>query len=207
MTAQISDTVHYEGKSRTLVVVQGVGLFNPRDHGVEPFSFSTACHRGYHCAYRVDEESLYLTELHIGLSRLDQRRAQLGRGPSLFGRVPKRYAIHGRRQNLVTGEIVTSWESPDHRIDALRELVSFSGALLVTAGHHDRHWHYHAIYRSEEVHALVFEHGRLIEARDLSMAAEAFRTRHPPRSDRHPKLEEYDLVSEWLREHLRSDHE
>jgi hypothetical protein len=105
MTAQISDTASYEGQVRAIVAVDGVGLFNPREHNVAPFSYSTACHRGYHCAYLVDEDSLYLTEIHIGLSRSDQRAAQLGRGPFLFGRIPRRYLVHGRRQDFVTGEL------------------------------------------------------------------------------------------------------
>lgn len=206
MTVQISDTVRYESKSRTIVAVDGVGLFNPRDHGVEPFAFSTACHRGYHCVYLVDDESLYLTEIHIGLSRSDERATRLGRGPSLFGQVPRRYVVHGHRQNLMTGESITSWESPTHRVGALREPVSFDGGLLVVAGLDQTmmsHVHYHPIYRNEEVHELVFDRGRLLEARDLSTEAQAFRTRHPPRSERVPKLEENELVREWLREHLR----
>lgn len=206
MTGQIADTVSFEGEIRAISAVDGIGLFNPREHGIEPFAYSTACHRGYHCAYLVDGESLYLTRVHIGLQRPDERAAQLGRGPQLFGKIPQRYIVHGHRRELMTGKEISSWESPDHRVDGLHERMPFTGGLLLVADFIESmrsHHRYHAIYKFAQLHELRFDTGRLLEARDLSAQAQAFRQRHPPRTGDFPKLDEHERVQAWLREHLR----
>jgi hypothetical protein len=131
MTAQIRDKVHYREKSRSLAGKNGAGLFDPAQHGIRPVAISTACYRGYHCTYEVEGGALLLTEVHLGLSEKHKASAARGDGPRLFGKVPRRYTEHGGRMYLPTGEVRTSWESSDFKIDGIREPIPFTGGLVL----------------------------------------------------------------------------
>ena len=58
MTAQIHDSCAYHGQTYSITGVNGRGLFDPADHHIEPEPHSTACWRGYHCDYVVEDERL-----------------------------------------------------------------------------------------------------------------------------------------------------
>jgi hypothetical protein len=131
MTAQITDRVVYRGKPHSIAGINGSGLFDPSEHGLRPVMISTACWRGFHCTYEVAEGSLLLTQVNIGLREEDRALAERGEGPKLFGRVPRCYTIHGHSTNVRTGEVKTSWESSDFRYDGLRQVVPFTGGLLL----------------------------------------------------------------------------
>jgi hypothetical protein len=68
MTAQICDTVEFNGLVYQLAEFEGTGLFDPKEHGFKPMSTSTACWRGFVCGYRVLDEHLVLNGLAMGLS-------------------------------------------------------------------------------------------------------------------------------------------
>ncbi|MEH2076131.1 MAG: hypothetical protein V7K57_17330 [Nostoc sp.] len=68
MTGQISDQLIYKSQIFCIAGVDGVGLFEPTQHGFSPQWGTKACWRGYCCTYKVIEETLYLKELIISLS-------------------------------------------------------------------------------------------------------------------------------------------
>ena len=108
MMAQISDSVLDRKKPCTIAGINGSGLFDPAEHGIRPVMISTACWRGYHCAYEVADEALFLIEVHLGLDETDAAAAARGEGTELFGIVPRRYTEHGYCQDVHTGQVTTS---------------------------------------------------------------------------------------------------
>ena len=63
MTGQVSDQLIYQGRTFNIAGVDGMGLFDPKQQGFSPKWGSTACYRGYCCAYQVIEEILYLKQI------------------------------------------------------------------------------------------------------------------------------------------------
>jgi hypothetical protein len=164
MTAQISDIVRYLDRNFSLSGVKGTGLFDPRQHGLEPQMLSTACYRGFICTYRVVDEGLYLEELRVGLSHEQKQAINAGKGPLLFGQKPH------------TG--------PDHHsrimYSGLHSPVAFSGGLLLADGFMRElyvHMGFHPAWKFREVHELLFEEGMLVEAVDCSAAMARVRER------------------------------
>ena len=65
MTAQISDSVFFEGQEFQIIGIEGSALFSPVDFGMQPEMRCTACYRGFHVKYELADGSLYLKELYI----------------------------------------------------------------------------------------------------------------------------------------------
>lgn len=65
MTAQIADQIRYRGRLYAVTAVEGHGLFNVADHGIEPQMLSTACWRGAWCRYAVRRGQLKLITLQL----------------------------------------------------------------------------------------------------------------------------------------------
>lgn len=65
MTAQIPDTIIYEGDKYELIGMAGGDLISPEQFGMEPEMISTACYRGYYATYELTDEGLYLRELTL----------------------------------------------------------------------------------------------------------------------------------------------
>jgi hypothetical protein len=164
MTAQVSDKVLYQGRGFQLSGVQGTGLFDPAQHGLKPHMMSTACWRGFICTYGVSDGGLFLEKLCIGLGSEEELKVKEGKGLPLFGK-PPRY----------------SGESHEHVVyEDLRGPVPFSGGLLVATGFLRElyvHMGFHPAWKYTEVHELLFEEGRLTEARDCSEAMARVRER------------------------------
>jgi len=66
MTTQSSDVVIYEGKKYDLAGISGDLYFNPERHGVTlgRDCTSTACYQGYICVYEINNNNLFLKDLH-----------------------------------------------------------------------------------------------------------------------------------------------
>jgi hypothetical protein len=201
MTAQISDTVRYLGKDCSLAGINGTGLFDPADVGVVAYGWSSACWRGFYCGYEVAEGSLLLSQVHLGLGTDDRAAVEQGGGPKLFGRTPRRYTIHGHSEELFTGEVKTSWESSDYRVDGLREFIPFTGGLLVGDDFIRElyvHMGFHPAYKFREVHELIFDAGRLTEEYDRSDAMAEFRAIYASRSPGLKSGATKDEISRWV---------
>ncbi len=65
MTAQISDTILYQGKEYSIIGLSGDDLICPEQFGMEPEMMSTACYRGYYATYELTEKALYLRSLTL----------------------------------------------------------------------------------------------------------------------------------------------
>jgi hypothetical protein len=204
MTAQISDEVVYRGKQHCIAGVNGKGLFDPAQHGIRPVWISTACYRGYYCTYEVANGSLLLTVLNIGLGEEDRGLAERGEGPKLFGHVPHRYTIHGHRRDSHTGEAqTTSRESSDFRYDGLREVIPYTGGLLLADDFIPEmyvHMGFHPAYKFREVHELVFEAGRVVKEADRSAEMAEFREMIAGRPLRPGDPGDYEAILRWIRQ-------
>ncbi|WP_164008593.1 hypothetical protein [Pyxidicoccus trucidator] len=164
MTAQLSDNVRYLDRDFALSGVKGSGLFEPTRHGLEPQMQSTACRRGFVCIYAVSDGGLFLEELRLGLSPPEEQEVQAGRGKPLFGQAPR---------------YVDTWD--EHVVyERLHAPVAFSGGLLVASDFVRElyvHMGFHPAWKYREVHELLFEKGRLVEARDCSQTMHRVRER------------------------------
>ncbi|HOW73288.1 MAG TPA: hypothetical protein PKY77_22035 [Phycisphaerae bacterium] len=69
MTAQIGDTVIYQGKAWDLAELSGEGLFDPAAWGLPLVPMTSACWRGHVCRYEVKGGALYLAGLRVALGR------------------------------------------------------------------------------------------------------------------------------------------
>ncbi|BAY13467.1 hypothetical protein NIES2098_66620 [Calothrix sp. NIES-2098] len=132
---------------------------------------STACWRGYYCTYEVADTFLFLTQLNIGLSEADQSKAEQEDGLKLFGKTPTRYTEYGHLIHLISNKTETQWESSDFKIDNLRELIPFTGGLLIGDDFIREmyvHMGFHPAYKFRNVYELIFDNGQLIEEHDRS---------------------------------------
>jgi hypothetical protein len=162
MTAQINDKVFHRKVGYSLAGISGSGLFEPETHGIKPVSISTACWRGYFVEYAVEEERLLLTKTTLGLAHADDTRAEAGKGPPLFGVVPRKQLHWG-------------WE-----YEGLREPVDFTGGLLLADGFIRElyvHMGFHPAWKYREVRELIFEHGHLKEESDRTSRMAELRAR------------------------------
>ncbi|QSQ17448.1 hypothetical protein [Myxococcus landrumensis] len=154
MTAQISDSLIFRERQFALAAADGEGLFNPEQQRLSPQMISTACYRGYWCTYEVIAESLRLQQLHIGLSERAMRAAQHGEGPSLLEQRP-----------------VRSEQAHCFVYNNLAAPIPFSGGLLIAADFIQElyfHGGFQNAWKFREVHELLFEGGRQVQARDCS---------------------------------------
>src|SRR5580765_7756635 len=147
MTAQINDSVFHRKIDYALAGISGSGLFEPEAYGIKPVSMSTACWRGHYVTYAVEEGRLVLREVTVGLSKADEMHAKVGRGPALFGVLPRREGQRG------------AWN-----YSSLHEPVAFTGGLLLAEGFIRElyvHMGFHPAWKFQKVRELLFEEGRL----------------------------------------------
>lgn len=162
MTAQIKNTMIFEGKEFCVLAVEREWPFDPRQHGFEPHSTSTACWRGYHTGYTVRDGELLLTRLTIGLAGSKGRyKPPVWRGlhprPSTCAATSSDWEYAGVDVPVpYTGGLVLGR-------DGVREFID---PMLLIGPH-----------CFEEVHELLFERGVLTGATDRSEAMEGARRR------------------------------
>lgn len=148
MTAQFNDTVHFKGNSYALAGISGGGLFEPAEHGLEPYSTCTACWAGYLCEYAVRDNTLVLKQLSINL------KEPL---PVLFGVSPV--------PDDTEYELFSSiYKNVNHKLP-------FSGGLLLADDFIEElyvHMGFHPAWKYRVVHELIFHEGDLIEHHDRS---------------------------------------
>lgn len=170
MTAQVPDVVVYRGITESIAGVAGAGLFDPRGLGLPLQVISSACWRGFHCEYAVEDGALVLRQVNLGLKAEDVDRMANGGIACPFGRVPQRYSS---RIRVLRGDdwVDEDWHSSDYRIDGLSEPVAFGGGLLLGDDFIDEtyiHLGFHAPYQFRTVHELIFDAGRLVAEHDRS---------------------------------------
>lgn len=154
MTAQAPDLLTYDGIEYAIVGVGGSGLFDPREHGLQPIPLHTAAWRGFIARYRVHDGRLQLRELTVGLPLAPEEAV-----PPLFGTTPERNGA----------EVI-------YRLDDAP--IAYSGTLLVGNGFiHELYVHmgFQAGWKYRRVLELTFEDGLLRRVDDLSERMAAMR--------------------------------
>ena len=146
MTAQIPDSVGYEGTEFAIAGINGSGLFDPLAYDIRPIAPSTANWRGYVASYEVRGERLHLDRLTIGK---DSRDIPL---PALFGVSPD----------------LTDFDA-EYEFDEAP--MDFSGGLLLGDEFvHELYVHmgFHPAWKYRRVMELIFENGALLRSHDHS---------------------------------------
>ncbi|MDZ8035570.1 hypothetical protein [Nostoc sp. DedSLP04] len=172
MTGQISDQLIYKSQIFCIAGVDGIGLFEPTQHGFSPQLGTTACWRGYCCTYKVIEETLYLKELIISVGLKEKLAIKHGRATRDFlGVLP--YLRN------------TPVAHPSTIYDELNYLVEFTGSLLVANNFIKNlyiHLGFQPAYKYEEVHELIFESGYLMQSINRSEEMAEIRQKFIPES-------------------------
>lgn len=149
MTAQAHDRVRWRNHDYTLVGVEGSGLFDPHDYGLEPRATTTANWRGWVATYSVEDDQLALVELDdVGLVLDGEKTA-----PSVNGVTPQ--------QTGPGPYVYPNLDMP----------IPFTGRLLIARDFIQSlyvHMGFHPAWQFEESWELTLDDGILIEGRDLS---------------------------------------
>jgi hypothetical protein len=201
MTAQISDTVCYQGRDFSIAGVNGDGLFDPAGIGLKVVMLSTACYRGFYCTYSVVDEHLRLTRLTVGFDKQDWQTAERGEGPVWFGRLPRREQRDCHTYNPKTKRTEPSKYWSDFYYEGLCEPVQFTGGILIGADFIQEmyvHMGFHPAYKYQEVHELVFDAGKLVKASDLSHAMAEFRKDIADRPLRPTDPDNKQEIMQWI---------
>jgi hypothetical protein len=169
------DIVAVADKEYRLAGKKGVGLFDPRQFGIQPETVSTACYRGYWCHYSCRNDELVLVELSV------DARSPL---PPLAGIEPR------------THEVL----KVSHEYRPLELRVLFSGGLVLVANlafRGDAN-----VTPSPPAHLDVvearFDNGRLLTIRDCSAAMAAVRDRLRSFEETRPD------IAQWTRDDFRA---
>jgi hypothetical protein len=174
VTAQIPDTVTFNGQRFAVAAVEGIGLFDPARVGIHPEVLSTACWRGFICDYEVVDAMLVLRHLEVGI----------GDDP------PEIRSVSPSRTEL------GAWQ-----YDGLNLTLDFTGRVLIGNGDpSDRpylHMGFLPAWFFAEVWDLTFDAGRLVGALDRSADVSKVRARLGPAGAR-PRAGQ--PTSEWIDE-------
>ena len=172
MSSQIPDIVHYVHHQYEPVGIDGHGLFDPADHGIETMPMHTACYRGFICTYAVARRRLHLRSLNINAA---------SRLPALFGVNPPH-----PDDDFIRGKPTYEFRSAP---------VAFTGGLLIARDFQQElyvHMGFHPGWKYRTVHELRFANGRLVTATDRSGEMAAERDAHLGGPSQKPR----DLVRE-----------
>lgn len=157
MTAQMSDRFIYRQTDYELAGINGDGLFDPAQHGLNPIATCTSCWRGFHCKYEIRDSQLLLRTLRITHGVRERDSERIADAPALSGRRPVRAT-----------EEFPIFRSIYEDVDLL---VPFTGGLLLARGFIEAlyvHMGFHPAWKFREVHELLFDRGRLTQATDRS---------------------------------------
>ncbi len=156
MTAQVSDSFRFDNNNYSLVATSKPLEFDPKEYGITPQPFISACWQGFWCAYNITNDGIFLEDLYIN-SEDDYY-------PEINGVSP-----FSGNMNLYMGH---------HVYSDLHLNLDYTGKILVGEGFlqeyyihmgNQRFWAY------EILKELVFENGVLVGVNDRSNIAVAVR--------------------------------
>ena len=150
MIMQIKDSLYYTDKSYTIVTCNTPLCFDPREYGVTPTPYTTACHRGYWSEYSILNDQLVLQNLFIYTNSNDYppiANVKPGLAPQ-ESHFPNRHHVYNDIQLSIayTGKILIGSDPvPTHYIKgvcndpwkytALKECVFKDGNLVEIIDH------------------------------------------------------------------------
>ena len=181
MTAQFPDTLELDGEEYAIVGVQGAGLFQPVEHGLNPVARTTSCWRGHVCHYALAGDRLLLKGLEV--STVDAP-------PPLFGVQP----------------VVGEGSLLGARYEGLNHPVPFTGGVLAGKNFIRKlyvHMGFHPAWKFATVHELRFEAGRLTARADRSEAM----ARQRKDLERKPLGWTEGPLGEWIENSFRLDYD
>ncbi|HOT02314.1 MAG TPA: hypothetical protein PLY66_15030 [Acidobacteriota bacterium] len=154
MTAQVPDSIRYDGKYYAIAAIERAWPFDPNALGLRKGCslISTACWRGYEAGYEVRDGFLFLVRLRV-----------------LYYSHQSPPSWNGLEPRLCTND-TNMWEYPD-----LRYPIDYSGGLIIGRGFLQEFYVHMGFQRPhcyEVVHELAFEHGWLRQATDHSLRME-----------------------------------
>lgn len=182
MTAQIPDRIVFEGSTLSITAICGGALFDPESIGIKPVPTNTACWRGFHCVYSVEEDRIWLSKLTIGIRQSDVKLGKV----LIFGKIPE--PSSGRE--LIRHEKEIGIYPIDYDVDNIREHIKFSGGILAGTDFIQElyvHMGFHPAYKFNHVVELIFQDGKLLHSHDRSDQARLIREGlHDMRAADHP---------------------
>ena len=185
MTAQIQDSFHYLGEEHALTAFSDGEPFSPTNAGYRPVMASTACWRGYVCGYEVMDGLLRLRELWVN--------HQPGEAPVSRRQQPP--DLNGVTAVLEKKSLLGGWRFCDVGLP-----LAYTGGLVIGRDFiRELHVHmgFHPSWKYQHVFELVFEEGRLVDARDVS--PEMTRLRTQIHNERGPgNLATIDQIEKWV---------
>ena len=209
MTAQISDRFIHNNDTFGIVSIDGEGLFEPKDYGINVIPISTACWRGYYCCYGITDNSLCLHEVYLGLNQENERLIQKGNGIQLFGKTPHRCKyVDGKiikidisKNFREAQKIDCSW---DWRCDNLNQLIDFTGGMLIGSDDLGRV----SLFPQScsKIYELVFDAGQLIEAIDHGSIMSEFQNMSSNKESNHGNHNRTQELEQWLQQHFSWDY-
>lgn len=194
MTAQINDSCFHRKIDFDVAGISGSGLFDPAAIGVEPVAVCSACWRGFVTHYSILDGELNLTGLDLGLSQQDAIRARAGKGPELFGVLPKAGGL--------AGFVYKGFRSPVHFTGGLLLGNDFIRELYVHMG-------FHPVWKYKDVREVIFDAGRVIEDIDRSSEMAVARTKivdDAKCSQKRPTQPTRDDIKAWIEKSFSRDY-
>lgn len=196
MSAQLNDLMIYEGKTYRLAGIASddpsVELFEPAHYGIQAFSRSTGCWRGFRAKYGLRENRLVLEELGINCvnpelgaefdAEIERMRQSDLRGAAKSRQRKQHYVILQIMKNSACGPAIHGVYPvpPESRHDSgafsnhyydVGLPMAFSGGLLICDGFIMElytHMGFHPAWKYEELKELLFRDGLLTQIRDRS---------------------------------------
>lgn len=188
----MNDLMIYEGKTYRLAGIASddpsVELFEPEHYGIQAFSRSTGCWRGFRATYGLRENRLVLEELGINCdnpefgAEIERMRQSDLRGAAKSRARKQHYVKLQIIKNSACGPAIhgvypvppesrhDSGAFSDHYYDVGLPMP-FSGGLLICDGfilELFTHMGFHPAWKYEEVKELLFRDGLLTQIRDRS---------------------------------------
>jgi hypothetical protein len=187
VTTQVTDSALFQGDRFLVCGANGTELVEPSQFGLKPAMPSTACYRGWMAEYLLIGQQLQLADLYVfhdaGLP-INNRKPN---GPVINGVSPQdpktplgfNCLYKGLDLPLLfTGGLLLGK-------DLIRDLLGNTG--------------FHAFWKFEEVHELIFQQGQLTKAVDKSDIARTVRAQHLVKGFLgRPDLSREKEVAEWI---------
>ena len=185
MTAQAQDSLLYLGERHMLAAFSDGEPFSPIDAGYRPVAASTACWRGYLCGYEVKDEILQLRDLWVNHQPDEAPITRRMQPPDLNGiaAVRDEKSYHG-----------------DWHFSGVGLPLAYTGGLVIARDFIRElyvHMGFHPAWKYLHVHELLFEQGKLVEARDVSPDMARLRTRMQDELKPGPGAPR-DQIEQWI---------
>jgi len=155
MTAQIGDRFQYNEEEYTVIALDKEVDFHPKDYGLNPYCFSTACRRGFWCEYLISADGFFLENLTV--ASLDKKY------PPINGVFPNM-----KNENLLDKR---SFDDLCERYENIHMRINYTGRIVLGHGfikNYYIHMGFQRVWAYEKVIEIVLDNGMIKEVKDHS---------------------------------------